>query len=186
MAVESQTTLVVVMLLLLSSVLLPHIRLPPPRRKRTLVVPSRTGDAVRDAQARHTLLHFRALALRLARRLGAEDPEAGARMQRRLQHAVLTELDHRHARRAGETVDKGSAIELCLRTRDGSELVSTVALTHVLLHELAHVACESVGHTDEFWDMERRLRRLAQEEGVVDGTSADRPVSVCGQNVSWF
>lgn len=169
--------------LLLLRVLLLVVR---EKKNKRLVVVQDTGNTMVDAQARYLLLHFRSLALRLAQRLESEDAAIGARMRSRLQHTVLAELDARHARRAGETVDKGSTIELCLRTRDGSKLASTTALTHVLLHELAHVACESIGHTDEFWDMERRLRRLARDEGAIDGRSTDKPVSVCGQNVSWF
>ena len=28
---------------------------------------------------------------------------------------------------------------------------------YVAIHELAHIACESVGHTDEFWDIFKKM-----------------------------
>ena len=50
------------------------------------------------------------------------------------------------------SVNKGEKIVLCLRSRDQLQtLESYNVLIFVSLHELAHLATKSVGHTDEFW-----------------------------------
>jgi len=48
------------------------------------------------------------------------------------------------------SVNKGEQIILCLRNND--ELVDINTLFFVVLHEFAHLATESIGHTEEFWD----------------------------------
>jgi hypothetical protein len=50
--------------------------------------------------------------------------------------------------------NKGEKLAFCLNaTKDNPEqLIDLNTLTFVALHELAHVATKSVGHTPEFWD----------------------------------
>ena len=48
------------------------------------------------------------------------------------------------------SINKGEQIVLCLRNND--KLVDINTLFFVVLHEFAHLATESIGHTDEFWD----------------------------------
>lgn len=47
------------------------------------------------------------------------------------------------------SVNKGEQIVLCLRNKD--KLMDINTMTFVVLHEFAHLATESIGHTDEFW-----------------------------------
>ena len=48
--------------------------------------------------------------------------------------------------------NKGDKIAFCLDTEKGSgNLIDDNTLTFVGLHEIAHIATESVGHTNEFW-----------------------------------
>jgi hypothetical protein len=49
--------------------------------------------------------------------------------------------------------NKGEKIAFCLNTKknNGGKLIDLNTLTFVALHELAHVATKSVGHTPEFW-----------------------------------
>lgn len=51
------------------------------------------------------------------------------------------------------SINKGEKIVLCLRAKDDSKkLVDLNTMTFVALHELAHLATLSIGHTKEFWD----------------------------------
>ena len=50
--------------------------------------------------------------------------------------------------------NKGEKIAFCLSSvdkKDVDHLIDQNTLMFVALHELAHVASESIGHTDEFW-----------------------------------
>ena len=48
--------------------------------------------------------------------------------------------------------NKGDKIAFCLDTEKGSgNLIDDNTLTFVGIHEIAHIATESVGHTNEFW-----------------------------------
>lgn len=47
------------------------------------------------------------------------------------------------------SINKGEKIVLCLRNRD--KLMDINTMTFVVLHEFAHLATESIGHTEEFW-----------------------------------
>jgi hypothetical protein len=41
-------------------------------------------------------------------------------------------------------------------------------LIYVILHELAHVLCDEVGHTEKYKDIFRGLLRRAQQAGLYD------------------
>ena len=47
------------------------------------------------------------------------------------------------------SINKGEQIVLCLRNKD--KLMDINTMTFVVLHEFAHLATESIGHTEEFW-----------------------------------
>jgi hypothetical protein len=64
------------------------------------------------------------------------------------------------------------SISVCLRSG------STDALFFVVLHELAHVASTSYGHTDEFWQHFRLLVDAARSVGVY--VVHDPTAKVCG------
>ena len=48
------------------------------------------------------------------------------------------------------SVNKGENIVLCLRSRNSAQLIDENTLFYVVLHELAHVMSDEVGHTQEF------------------------------------
>jgi len=84
-----------------------------------------------------------------------------------------------------ELVDGGRApavthgkktVQVCL---DGDP--STESLVFVVLHELAHVGCASVGHTPEFWTAFSTLLETAGRIGVY--TEHDPTERVCGTEV---
>ena len=47
------------------------------------------------------------------------------------------------------SINKGEQIILCLRTNN--KLMDLNTMMFVVLHELAHICTESIGHTPEFW-----------------------------------
>lgn len=47
------------------------------------------------------------------------------------------------------SINKGEQIVLCLRTNN--KLMDLNTMMFVVLHELAHICTESIGHTPEFW-----------------------------------
>ena len=82
--------------------------------------------------------------------------------------------------------NKGEKLAFCLNTtKKGSKLIDENTLTFVALHELSHIATESVGHKDEFWDNFRFLIKEASEMHVytpVDYKKA--PKNYCGMTIS--
>ncbi|AVL94889.1 putative metallopeptidase WLM domain protein [Moumouvirus australiensis] len=48
------------------------------------------------------------------------------------------------------TVNKGDEIALCLRSKNGYNLHDLNLIMYVVIHELAHVACPEVDHTELF------------------------------------
>jgi type IV secretory pathway VirB3-like protein len=64
------------------------------------------------------------------------------------------------------TINK-KKIYLCLRNSK-RQYYSVNMLTYVALHELAHVLCDEIGHTDKFYKIFKDLLHRAQEIGVYD------------------
>jgi len=79
-----------------------------------------------------------------------------------------------------------SEIVMCLTTRDDENKVHDIqTLLFVALHEAAHVAEETVGHTPEFWETFKWILTEAAAIGIyepVDYSSA--PKDYCGTTIT--
>ena len=83
--------------------------------------------------------------------------------------APLTEADP-NSELTAYTTNKTS-ISLCLRKLKGvdtSDLVDNNTLAYVLVHELAHLGINHVGHGTEFWDAFKELAGFARELKLID------------------
>jgi len=82
--------------------------------------------------------------------------------------------------------NKGEKLAFCLDTEKGSgSLIDSNTLTFVALHELAHVATESIGHTEEFWDNFKFLLIEAKKIGVYDPVDYSKdPQRYCGMDIT--
>lgn len=82
------------------------------------------------------------------------------------------------------SVNKGERIVLCIRQDDDTFVDKNVTM-YVGIHELAHLACSELNHTDLFWQIMKKLLKEAVEIGeykVVD--YAKNPVKYCGITIS--
>lgn len=66
------------------------------------------------------------------------------------------------------TINK-SKIHLCMKDKNGSYYDDNM-LTYVLIHELAHVISDSIGHTPEFYENFDQLLLKAEEMGIYDSS----------------
>lgn len=63
-------------------------------------------------------------------------------------------------------------IYLCLN--DGENSYDYDMVMFVAIHELAHVICKDIGHTDEFWRINDELLEIAKSKGVYRGSKITR------------
>lgn len=80
------------------------------------------------------------------------------------------------------SINKGEQIVFCLRAKNETKkLVDLNTMTFVALHELAHIATESVGHTKEFWDTFKWILRSAVKHKIyISQDFNNKPVGYCG------
>jgi hypothetical protein len=65
------------------------------------------------------------------------------------------------------SINKGEQIVFCLREKDTTKkLVDLNTMVFVALHELGHIATESIGHNKEFWDNFKWILRVAVKEKI--------------------
>jgi hypothetical protein len=64
------------------------------------------------------------------------------------------------------TINK-QKVHLCLKDKDGYYYNENM-LTYVALHELAHVLCDEVGHTEKFYQIFDQLLDKAHDMGLYD------------------
>jgi hypothetical protein len=97
---------------------------------------------------------------------------------------TLAEID-------GESQREGSlayslnkdSIHVCVRAADGS-LADENTATFVLIHELAHIATHSYGHTDEFWNNMKYLLEVAEKLGFYRYVHHGKtPTTLCGHQL---
>ena len=82
--------------------------------------------------------------------------------------------------------NKGEKLAFCLNTeKDGNQLIDPNTLTFVAIHELSHIATQSVGHNDEFWSNFKFLLGEAEKINVYNQTDYKKtPVRYCGMTIS--
>ena len=83
--------------------------------------------------------------------------------------------------------NKGEKIAFCLDRKKGGKggLIDPNTLMFVAIHELAHVASESIGHTDEFWKNFKFLLIEAEKISIykpIDYKS--EPEEYCGMDIT--
>jgi hypothetical protein len=82
--------------------------------------------------------------------------------------------------------NKGEKIAFCLNTtKEGNRLIDINTLTFVALHELSHVATESVGHTQEFWQNFKWVLQNAKEAKIYNPVDYKKsPQEYCGMKIN--
>jgi len=82
--------------------------------------------------------------------------------------------------------NKGEKIAFCLNTtKEGNRLIDINTLTFVALHELSHVATESIGHKQEFWQTFKWVLQNAKEAGIYDPIDYKKsPQEYCGMKIN--
>lgn len=82
------------------------------------------------------------------------------------------------------SLNKGQQIVMCLRHKPDNRFVDLNTMTFVTLHELAHLASESRGHTSEFWENFKFILREAIALGLYDYHAYhEMPIDYCGTKI---
>ena len=83
--------------------------------------------------------------------------------------------------------NKGEKLAFCLDTEKNSQgrLIDLNTLTFVAIHEVAHIATKSIGHTKEFWDNFKLLLEVAVEENIYKPVNYSKtPKRYCGMDIT--
>jgi len=78
--------------------------------------------------------------------------------------------------------DKGRKLAFCLnKAKSGGGLIDDNTLMFVAIHELAHLASASTGHTDEFWTNFKFLLQEAEKLNIYNPVDYKKnPSNYCG------
>ncbi len=84
------------------------------------------------------------------------------------------------------TINKGEMMHLCLRQKNSNKSIhDDNLLMFVIIHELAHIMSQSVGHNNEFYDNFKFLLRESVKKGIYNPVDFQKtPVNYCGINVT--
>ena len=83
--------------------------------------------------------------------------------------------------------NKGEKLAFCLNKNKNGKggLIDLNTLMYVAIHEIAHIATLSVGHTDEFWKNFKFLLQEAKEIGVYKPEDYKKnPKNYCGMKIT--
>ena len=82
--------------------------------------------------------------------------------------------------------NKGEKLAFCLnKKKDGTKLIDINTLTFVALHELSHIATQSVGHGQEFWENFKWVLQNAKEAGIYSPIDYKKyPEEYCGMTIN--
>lgn len=82
--------------------------------------------------------------------------------------------------------NKGEKLAFCLskKKHGNTHMIDEHTLLFVAIHELSHIATESVGHKEEFWENFRFLLEKAKEAGIHDPKDyKETPTEYCGMQI---
>ncbi len=85
----------------------------------------------------------------------------------RIDNLVLTE-NSPDGKYTSYTVNKGEEMVLCLRSKKSKELHDLNLVMYVVLHELAHIACPEIDHTELFKKIFMFLIKIAVELDIYE------------------
>lgn len=82
--------------------------------------------------------------------------------------------------------NKGEKLAFCTTTtKEGTKLIDENTLTFVALHELSHIATESIGHKKEFWENFKFILKNAVSIGVYEPKDyKKKPKKYCGMTIT--
>ena len=68
---------------------------------------------------------------------------------------------------------------------NGSKLIDINTLSFVSLHELSHIATESIGHNQDFWQNFKWILQNAKEAGIYSPVDYKKyPQEYCGMTIN--
>jgi hypothetical protein len=116
----------------------------------------------------------------------AQDPPV-ARFVDRFSPDVFVENDMQSAD-TSYSENKGQKIVVCLRDKTKAPtypLIDENTVMFVMLHEMAHLMTETIGHTQEFWTNFKRILHDAVQLGIYNPVNYSRsPVAYCGMTIT--
>lgn len=82
------------------------------------------------------------------------------------------------------SVNKGEKISICIRSKD-NVMVDDNTVLFVVIHELAHVMTDEIGHTPLFWSNMKYLLEEAERIGIYKPINYEKePVQYCGMEIN--
>ncbi len=139
-----------------------------------------------DAQkAADNLAHLKNLVHRLIDHLKQKYPENKSvkLLNQRFKPENLSEAS-KWSSGTSYSLNKGQQIVMCLRHKPGDQFVDLNTLVFVTLHEMAHLATKSRGHTPEFWGNFKFLLLEAMGIGIYDYHAYHQmPIEYCGTEI---
>lgn len=116
----------------------------------------------------------------------AQDPPV-SRFLARFSSDVFVENDMQSSD-TSYSENKGQKIVVCLRDKTKAPhypLIDENTIMFVILHEMAHLMTETIGHTQEFWTNFRRILHDAVQVGIYHPVNyAQTPVPYCGMTIT--
>lgn len=116
----------------------------------------------------------------------SQDPPVG-RFIARFTPDVFVENDM-DSKDTSYSENKGQKIVVCLRDKTNAPkypLIEKNTVMFVMLHEMAHLMTETIGHTQEFWTNFKRILGDAVQLGLYTPVNyAHQPTPYCGMLIS--
>ena len=82
--------------------------------------------------------------------------------------------------------NKGEKLAFCLNKdkKNNNDLIGEHTLMFVALHDLSHIATESVGHKSDFWQNFKFILECAKDAGIHDPEDyKKKPAEYCGMKI---
>jgi len=141
-------------------------------------------DLPDSRQAADRLAEINQKILKLINTVKTQDKKGVERLEERYDPNNLSETG-KNAKYTSYSVNKGEKISICLRNKSDNSFEKRNTVMFVVIHELAHVMTETIGHDKTFWENMSYLLREGEKIGVYSHQDYRKlPVQYCGMEIN--
>lgn len=102
----------------------------------------------------------------------------------KIDSVVIKETPH-NSSYTSYSVNKGEELYLCIRSKNTNEIHDINDLLYVAIHEIAHIGCPEIGHTNLFFKINLYLLKKAVEFNLYKYDNYNnKPKEYCGINLN--
>lgn len=98
---------------------------------------------------------------------------------------IVIKENTKYSEHTSYTVNKGDELVVCLRSKKTGQMHDINDISYVIIHEMSHMICPEIGHTQLFGDINKYMLKKAIDIGIYKYKDYSiNPIEYCGLDLN--